>query len=267
MERINTQERTIIKDKKVDPRWTNEIVRLYGEGFCACEPYWESDPATAIIPELEDISKDPYLLVLTLPEGDRLTGFLIAISVDQERFAGLPNQDELQEITKNDLYILELAVDIEFRKKGIGSRLAAEAIDEAQRTGKRGVTLRTDLRNIPAISLYQKLGFDLLTENVGMNPFDIYIRKDLTKTDLDKDKSIITDSVQSLLENYPMAEYMFFEDTGEIKGWKVKTDSNEVPFQLNLNSKQWERPASLYNEKLLKRVWVVNRLNEKILRK
>lgn len=259
MERSIPQERVVKKETKIDLKWVNEIVRLYGEGFCGCEPYWEIDSEEAVTTELAETVEDPNLLILTFPCGDGLAGFLIATSVDPERFTSLPNRSALQKTTENDLYILELAVDRRFRKKGIGSRLVGKAVKIAQETGKSGVTLRADLRNTPAIRLYQKLSFALITENVGTNPFDIYIRKDLSRPESNNGQTLGTGCVQLLFKDYPPEEYLFLVNYGEIEGWRVATSSKNAILRLGFDSKNWTPLASQSTERFSRIVWVTKR--------
>ncbi|MGE8078795.1 N-acetyltransferase family protein [Peribacillus loiseleuriae] len=54
----------------------------------------------------------------------------------------------------NDLYVKRTA-----RKKGFGEKLLKEAIHFAEETGSKGVLLETNVENIPAQSLYEKIGF------------------------------------------------------------------------------------------------------------
>jgi len=259
MERLNARGRILIKDQAVNPRWTNEMVRLYGESFCACEPYWEFDAAGAIIPEMGSIENDPNLFILTLPDGDRLTGFLVATSVDPERFSGLLDPDKLQQKEKDDLYILELAVDKRYRGQGLGSMLVSETINEAQKAGKGGVTLRADLRNTPAIRLYQNLGFNLLTENTGVSPFDVYIRKDLKSSGADSVEFIGTDCVQSLFERFPLEQFIFFTNAGEIEGWRRATGSKKAVLALAYNAGEWSEIIPFNIDNPWKKIWRIPR--------
>lgn len=55
----------------------------------------------------------------------------------------------------NDLYVKKTA-----RKKGFGEQLLKEAIHFAEETGAKGILLETNQENIPAQSLYEKIGFE-----------------------------------------------------------------------------------------------------------
>jgi ribosomal protein S18 acetylase RimI-like enzyme len=54
----------------------------------------------------------------------------------------------------NDLYVNSSA-----RKKGIGEKLIMKAIEFAEETGAKGVSLETGSDNVTAQSLYEKIGF------------------------------------------------------------------------------------------------------------
>ncbi len=56
--------------------------------------------------------------------------------------------------------ILALAVDPEWRRRGIGKRLTAEFLETFERYGVRTVTLEVRVSNEPAIELYRSMGFD-----------------------------------------------------------------------------------------------------------
>jgi ribosomal protein S18 acetylase RimI-like enzyme len=55
-----------------------------------------------------------------------------------------------------------LVVSIGFRKKGIGSLLVRHVIEEAKKRHFRFITIRPELRNERAFSLYIRLGFNLV---------------------------------------------------------------------------------------------------------
>lgn len=243
----------------VRPRWRQEMIRLYEEGFCLCEPYWETDPEETVSTELKAIANDQNLSILTASERNGLAGFLITSSVSPERFEGMVHGNELQRETENDIYLLELAVDKRFRRTGLGSQLVGKAIECAERFGKSGVVLRADLRNTPAIRLYRKLGFCVLTEGTGSNPFDVYIRKNLSGFEGGATQAITTRCTQTLFDSYPLAEYLFFTGFDEIAGWRRATRSEAAPNQLSYDSGQWKQTLADAAVDFQKIVWAVKR--------
>ncbi|XP_016972607.1 N-alpha-acetyltransferase 30 [Drosophila rhopaloa] len=56
-------------------------------------------------------------------------------------------------------YIAMLAVDVEYRKRGIGRALSEMAIDAMAMKNAAMIVLETELTNKPALALYQSLGF------------------------------------------------------------------------------------------------------------
>lgn len=227
-------------DITVSPSITEEMVRLYDEGFCGVEPYWETDAQSAIRSSQTIASQDSHAFILTEQQEDQLFGFLIATSVDQSRFSNTPQENILTTRTRNDVYILELAVDTGLRRNGIGKHLVERAIDIARNTECRGITLRADIRNAPAISFYQKLGFGILVADVSSNPFDVYIRKNVAPSNGITVQPIETEETKNLFDTYPLNEYLFFTSSDEIEGWKRASQSTQTPTQLS--SSLWVIP-------------------------
>ena len=64
-------------------------------------------------------------------------------------------------------YVEELAVETDFRGKGIGRALMTRAIEWARHQNFPGITLETQDNNVPACKLYEKCGFVL-------SGFDLY---------------------------------------------------------------------------------------------
>jgi ribosomal protein S18 acetylase RimI-like enzyme len=61
--------------------------------------------------------------------------------------------------SKNKALVLEVGVIPEYRKKGIAQHIICEFIEEMKQEGVHEVVLGVDTHNVPAISLYKKLGF------------------------------------------------------------------------------------------------------------
>jgi ribosomal-protein-alanine N-acetyltransferase len=58
-----------------------------------------------------------------------------------------------------EIHIMNLAVHKAFRRQGIGETLIRTVLKEARDKGGERATLEVRASNLPAISLYQKLGF------------------------------------------------------------------------------------------------------------
>jgi ribosomal-protein-alanine N-acetyltransferase len=57
-------------------------------------------------------------------------------------------------------HIISLAILPAWRRKGIASQLVQELCDVFNRMGKKRVKLEVRISNIPAITLYEKMGFE-----------------------------------------------------------------------------------------------------------
>ena len=69
-------------------------------------------------------------------------------------------------------YVEEIAVDTDFRGKGVGHALMTRAIEWAKGQNFPGLTLETQDNNVPACKFYEKCGFVL-------GGFDLYAFKNL----------------------------------------------------------------------------------------
>ena len=57
------------------------------------------------------------------------------------------------------IHIVNLAVKISYRRRGIGTRILATLLEYGIKKGKKFVTLEVRAYNLPAINLYERLGF------------------------------------------------------------------------------------------------------------
>lgn len=62
-------------------------------------------------------------------------------------------------LVPNELHVGNLAIDLPFRRRGIGSRLLSVLLDLASAKGIGRTTLEVRASNAKAISLYRKFGF------------------------------------------------------------------------------------------------------------
>jgi ribosomal-protein-alanine N-acetyltransferase len=63
-------------------------------------------------------------------------------------------------LVADECHVLNVAVHPELRRKGVGERLMADAITEAQAKDTHLVTLEVRRSNLPARGLYRKLNFE-----------------------------------------------------------------------------------------------------------
>lgn len=59
-------------------------------------------------------------------------------------------------------FIKDLAVDLKYRRKGLGTALITRALEQYAADGHTSVDLKTNTDNFNAQSLYQRLGFEIV---------------------------------------------------------------------------------------------------------
>ena len=69
--------------------------------------------------------------------------------------------------TLQDIEILNICVDIEHRKKGIGKLLIKHIIDVVLQKKDTNIFLEVNVNNIKAIELYKKVGFKIISTRKG----------------------------------------------------------------------------------------------------
>jgi ribosomal protein S18 acetylase RimI-like enzyme len=87
-------------------------------------------------------------------------GWIVAFM--QDKFAGFAIAIE----QRNNGLIAEVGVAPHFRKRGIGTWLSIKGIQRLKDRGFKQAFLGVDIQNIPAIKLYEKLGFKKLPEEI-----------------------------------------------------------------------------------------------------
>ncbi len=96
----------------------------------------------------------PYALCLGLFEGERLLGYLLGT------------------VIKPEAELLRIAVSAAYRQNGCGAALLNRFLSDAASRGADCVFLEVRKDNAPAVGLYRKAGFQLLSErkNYYQNP-------------------------------------------------------------------------------------------------
>lgn len=59
-------------------------------------------------------------------------------------------------------HITNVAIDSNYRKQGLGKKIVAEMIEKAKLSKMNHMTLEVRRSNSPAISLYERMGFEIL---------------------------------------------------------------------------------------------------------
>ena len=127
------------------------------ETLCFADPWSVNSIASEV--------KNPLALWLVALEGEQLCGYIGSQSVMGE----------------SDM--MNVAVNPEFRRKGIGEALVNALSEELKAVGNTCLTLEVRISNAPAIALYEKLDFAQvgLRKNYYRNPKEdaLILRKEL----------------------------------------------------------------------------------------
>lgn len=149
-----------------DSKYLNEIIYLYVEAF-----------STGQSQQYIDLEILKQYIILIMKEGyahiafenDKIIGtvLLCPLILDND----LPIEiSENFNITKC-LYVAEMMVTENDRGKGIGKRLLKEFFENVDKNSYTDVFIRVWDQNIPAISLYEKMGFTYLTSIVQIKRY------------------------------------------------------------------------------------------------
>ena len=116
------------------------------EKLCFSDPWSENSVASELNNELS--------LWLVALDGDTVAGYIGSQTVCGE----------------TDM--MNVAVHPDYRKRGIAASLILDLVEELRKKGSHSLTLEVRASNAPAISLYEKLGFDQagLRKNYYRNP-------------------------------------------------------------------------------------------------
>ncbi len=87
-----------------------------------------------------------FPMVVVEKPGDRLVGYIVYWHVHE------------------DVQVNNVAVHPDFRGRGVGEALMRHVIDKVRASGATFVTLEVRVSNRPAVTLYKKLGFEILGE-------------------------------------------------------------------------------------------------------
>ena len=133
-----------MKIETMNASYVAQIAEL--EKLCFSDPW----SANSIVSELEN--KLAFWLVAT--EGDRVAGYIGSQTVMEE----------------TDM--MNVAVHPDYRRKGIAEALVNDLVENLKKMGSHCLTLEVRASNVPAITLYEKLGFSEIgrRKNYYRNP-------------------------------------------------------------------------------------------------
>ncbi len=141
-----------------------QFTPAYAKDFADLNYRWIAE-TYGVEPHDHEILDHPYEAVIA-PGGQvffAMSGSDVAGTV-----AMIPYEDDAFELTK-------MAVDPAFRGKGIGDKLMEACIEFARASGRRKIILESNTKQIAAIKLYRKVGF----EETPLDPNSQYVRANI----------------------------------------------------------------------------------------
>lgn len=116
---------------------------MFGEAFEDREHYGDAPPADLY---LRDLLAKEHVVVLVALEGGDVAGGLVAYELDK------------LERARREVYIYDLAVRAERRRRGIATALISRLREVAAGRGAVVIFVQADRGDDPAIALYESLG-------------------------------------------------------------------------------------------------------------
>ena len=129
-----------------------------------CEDFWQAEDVLANLKV--ELAKPRALCWLATSARQEVIGFSWGYGVNRDDLTKISGNSQLAQSlngTAELFYVDELGVNIKKRQHGVGKRLTRQLIDYAANCGYSKIILRTDIRAIPARTLYAHLGFKELT--------------------------------------------------------------------------------------------------------
>jgi aminoglycoside 3-N-acetyltransferase I len=119
------------------------LLRVFGEAFEEMDTYQSAVPGEGY---LRDLLGQQHFIALVALDGDTVVGGLVAYEL--QKF----------EQARKELYIYDLAVSAEHRRKGIATNLIRTLQGVAKARGVYVIFVQADMGDTPAIRLYESLG-------------------------------------------------------------------------------------------------------------
>ncbi len=142
--------RTLIVDIKykqlggTDLQLMDSLLDCFGKAFEEEDTYGKQRPSADYMQSL--LESDSFITLVAIDDNDRVIGGLAAYEL--KKF----------EQQRSEVYIYDLAVDSEFRRKGIATGLINALKPIAEQKGAWVIFVQADHGDEPAIELYTKLG-------------------------------------------------------------------------------------------------------------
>ena len=131
----------------VDETMLPEILRIQAEGF-------DSKNEGNLIKYSKKLRKIFYII----KNQDKIAGYCIYYLKPELSSNGL----------KKKSVIYSIAIDKKFRGMGYGRKLLEESIKEMKLNGIHSILLYVNVKNTPAIKLYEKMGFQIIKKTEGV---------------------------------------------------------------------------------------------------
>jgi aminoglycoside 3-N-acetyltransferase I len=126
-----------------DERLMKSLLAMFGKAFGEAQAYVGNQPGADYLQQL--LGSDYFIALAALKNGEVIGGLAAYVlrKFEQER---------------SEIYIYDLAVAAEHRRRGIATALIRELRKLAAERGARVIFVQADLSDEPAIALYSKLG-------------------------------------------------------------------------------------------------------------
>jgi len=134
---------TFIQLTSADIATLKTLLRVFGEAFEDVETYQGAVPDDGY---LQSLLSQPHFIVVIATHGDEVVGGLAAYEL--QKF----------ERDRREIYIYDLAVAKEHRRKGVATGLIRELKRIARERGAYVIFVQADRGDAPAIALYETLG-------------------------------------------------------------------------------------------------------------
>ncbi|GJE46742.1 AAC(3)-I family aminoglycoside N-acetyltransferase [Methylobacterium soli] len=148
---------TVRRLTSIDTPQVRKLNALFGDAFEDRETYGDETPDDAYLAGL--LARE-HIVVLVAIADDEILGGLVAYELDKFERA------------RRELYIYDLAVRAEHRRRGIATALIDCLCEIAKHRGAWVVYVQADHGDDPAIALYEKLGTreDVLHFDISVQP-------------------------------------------------------------------------------------------------
>jgi aminoglycoside 3-N-acetyltransferase I len=120
-----------------------DLLATFGKAFADTDTYTGAQPSDSY---LERLLGGPHFIALAAVQGEAVIGGLAAYQLDKF------------EQERSEIYIYDLAVDAEHRRKGVATRLITELRAVAAQRRAYVIFVQADYGDDAAIALYTKLG-------------------------------------------------------------------------------------------------------------